>query len=150
VRFPYRPYAVQPTPAQPGVSIVYRPRIPIHVIGSLGNLGLFGLLDTGADETVLPAFLVERIGVEVDPGAEAQFRGVGGQIVTVSYARVQLEVGKAHQSYRWPAKVAFLQGSNMAILGHAGFLQYFTATFNGQRRHVTLTANSTLPAEHRP
>jgi hypothetical protein len=113
----------------------------------LGELGLFGLLDTGADETVLPAFLIERIGVDLDPGAEAQFRGVGGQTVTVTYGRVQIEVGRGHQSYQWSAMLAFLQGSNMAILGHAGFLQYFTATFNGHRRHVTLTANGTLSAE---
>jgi hypothetical protein len=32
------------------------------------------------------------------------------------------------------------------ILGHAGFLDYFTATFEGRSAIVTLTANDDLPS----
>ncbi len=147
MRFAYRPFEVRPTPAQPGVSVIYRPLIPVRVIGSTGDLALLALLDTGADETLLPGFLVPRIGVEIDPDAQARFRGVGGQLVTASYGRVELEARTRRQSYRWPAMVGFLEGSPAAILGHAGFLQYFTATFNSQRRQVTLTANDTLRSD---
>ncbi len=150
MRFPYRPFEVIPTPAQPGVPIIYRPLIPVRVIGSTGDLTLLGLLDTGADETLLPGFIVPHIGVHIDPESRAQFRGVGGQLVTVSYGRADLEVRTRQRSYRWSATLAFLEASTMPILGHAGFLQYFTATFNGPRRRVTLTANDTLPALHVP
>ena len=36
---------------------------------------------------------------------------------------------------RWP----------WALLGFAGFLQFFTATFHGDREEVELTANALLP-----
>ena len=33
------------------------------------------------------------------------------------------------------------------ILGHAGFLDYFTATFDGNSGTLTLIANDELPAD---
>jgi hypothetical protein len=144
MRFPNRPFAIEPTPSQPDATTIYRPFVPLRVIGSTGSVTLLGLLDTGADETVMPALLVSQIGVTLDPGASARFRGVGGHVVTASYGTVDLEVSRGRRSYRWPATVAFLEGSNMVILGHGGFLQHFTATFSGPRRQVTLTARNGL------
>jgi predicted aspartyl protease len=106
---------------------------------------LDALLDTGADETVLPRFIAGRIGVDLDPDTQARFRGVGGHVVTVTYGRVELEGGSGFRALRWPATVAFLDSGGNPILGHVGFLQYFTASFNGRRGHVTLTPNHTFP-----
>ncbi len=145
MRFRYLAFDVSPTPAHPDISTVDRPYIPIRVVGPRGTARLDGLLDTGADETVLPLFVAGRVGVEIDPEAQARFRGVGGHLVTVTYGRVELEVGSGFRAVRWPATVAFLD-SGIPILGHEGFLQYYTASFNGHRGHVTLTPNDTLLA----
>jgi hypothetical protein len=145
VRFPYLRFSVAPTPAHTGSALAYRPYIPILVVGTRGAARLDALLDTGADQVILPRSIAEPLGIDLDVGASARFRGVGGQIVTVIYGRVELEVGTRSQRIRWPATVAFLDGAGGAILGHTGFLEYFTATFNGQQRHVALTPNSALP-----
>lgn len=144
------PFAAGPAPGRTEASTIYRPFVPIRVAGTAGSLALYALLDTGADETVLPGHLIPQIGVQIDTGTTARFRGVGGHLVTVSFGRIELAIGQGARAHRWPVTAAFLEGSGLAILGHAGFLQYFTATFNGRRRHVTLSANGSLPAIHAP
>jgi predicted aspartyl protease len=135
---------VAPTPAQPGVTVIHRPIIPIRVIGSTGDASVLALLDTGADETLLPAFLIPQIGAVINLAETALFRGVGGQLVTVSYGTVELELRKGRTRHRWTAKVGFLDGHNEAILGHVGFFQYFTATFNTPQCFVKLSAHRAL------
>ena len=150
MRFPYIPFSVAPTPSHPDSTVTYRPYIPIRVVGPRGSARLDGLLDTGADETVLPRSITEVLGIDLDVGAQARFRGVGGQIVVVTYGRVELEVGTKSRWFRWPATVAFLDGRESAILGHSGFLEHFTASFSGQRRLVTLTPSGVLSARQGP
>jgi hypothetical protein len=146
VRFAYLPFAVAATPAHPGSTVAYRPYIPIRIIGPGGSARLHGLVDTDADQTVLPRAIAEPLGIDIDPEARARFRGVGGHLVTAYYGRVELEVGTRSRRYRWPVTVAFLDSAAGVILGHAGFLHYFTASVNGQHRYVTIAPNNMLPA----
>jgi len=145
VRFPYRRYHVQETSARPQLVTIYRPVIPVRVLGPRGDAFIFGLLDSGADTTVLPGFLVDRIGVDLEPQT-GRFRGVGGQVVTVSFGTVDLELHQGNESYRWPARVGFLDVRTVAVLGRAALLEYFDVTFLGADNAVTLERNtSPLP-----
>ena len=46
----------------------------------------------------------------------------------------------------WPAWVGFTAASMpYPVLGFAGFLQFFTATFHGEREEVELTINGLYP-----
>ena len=137
--YPYRPYEVQPNPGQ-SEGILYRPVIPLRVIGPANTQVILGLVDTGSDVTVLPAFLLDLIGA-APSGETAHFRGVGGQVVTARYSRVALALDHRHGLYRWQATVGFLDGRDVAILGYAGFLEYFEAAFSSQRRRLTLKPN---------
>ena len=60
-------------------------------------------------------------------------RGVGGQVVTARYAQVDLALEYAGGFCRWSAKVGFLEGRDVAILGYAGFLEHFRVTFDSAR-----------------
>src|SRR5205823_10123717 len=93
-----------PTPGQPA-GLLFRPVIPVRVRGPRGSQVVLALVDTGSDVTVLPAFLLERIGAEVDAAAQAQFRGVGGQLVTAHYSQVELALEQAEGASVWPATV---------------------------------------------
>ena len=73
MRFSYRAFEVWPTPARPHVSVIYRPMVPVHVIGPKGESAVLGLVDTGADETLLPAFLIDPLGLDIDRTAKARF-----------------------------------------------------------------------------
>ena len=113
----------------------------MRVVGPRGDALIFGLLDSGADTTVLPGFLVDRIGVDLEPQT-GRFRGVGGHVVTVSFGTVDLELQWGNESYRWPARVGFLDVRTVAVLGRTALLEYFDATFLGADNAVTLERNT--------
>jgi hypothetical protein len=57
---------------------------------------------------------------------------------------VDLEIGDGKNRHCWSTRVGFTPWRNNAIWGHAGFLQFFTATFNGRKRSVSLQSNDTF------
>lgn len=135
MKFPYHRYEVQPTPWFPD-GFVYRPMVPLRVVSGLRDTAIVGLVDTGADETVLPDFLVSALGVEV--GRTGTFRGVGGHTVPGTFGEVTLELRQGRQSRRWETTVAFISGPIVAILGRHGFLEHFRATFDDRKRELTV------------
>jgi hypothetical protein len=98
------------------------------------------LADTGADDTLLPDYLIGTIGAVLVPGDRAVIGGIDGGTSVVRYGTIDLEL----PGYRWSSRVGFHASFNTA-LGHTGFLDYFTATFNGRRRYVNLTPNGSAP-----
>src|SRR6185312_8561281 len=100
-----------------------------------------------ADATILPAFVLKLIGVKYDGDQSVQFSGIGDQHVTVHYASVELALDHPDALYRWNAKVGFLEGPTVAILGHADFLNYFHASFNRELKRINLRVNEEFPGE---
>jgi hypothetical protein len=119
---------------------------------------LFGLLDTGADETKLPMDVAAALGVEIDPQEPARFLGIAGQQAKGFYGKdVGFELRQGKKSYRWVVpKVAFLYYPPDAngeeritiTLGHVGFFRYFNVTFDNQRARVKIRPNGLF--RHRP
>jgi hypothetical protein len=147
MKFPYQGYPVRGigTTYQ---TLVYRPTVPIRILGPGGEALAYGLLDTGADDTLLPDYLLGPLGLVVEAGARATIAGVGGGIVTANFATVDLELRKGKSVYRWAATVGFYNGPN-AILGQFGVLEHFLASFNHRQRYATLQPNGVLPAPNR-
>lgn len=52
MRFAYRRYDTPTESPLDGVTEIYRPEIPVRLIGSRGDLFVLGLLDTGSDSGV--------------------------------------------------------------------------------------------------
>jgi hypothetical protein len=64
----------------------------------------------------------------------------------VRYASVTLRITDGVEFREWPAVVGFASGNlTRPLLGFAGFLQFFTATFHGDREEVELTVNPLYP-----
>ena len=80
-------------------------------------------------------------------GEAAHFRGVGGQMVRARYGQVALTLDHGDKVTRWSAKVGFLDGHDVAILGHSGFLEYFDATFKSVKHRLTLKPNERFLGE---
>jgi len=78
--FPYHQYEVLPTPGN-RAGLLYRPVIPVRVVGPTGVQVVLGLVDTGSDVPVLPSFILPLIGAAYTTDESAIFRGVGGQEV---------------------------------------------------------------------
>ena len=141
MNFPYAAYEVEPTPSQPEESIIYRPIIPFRLTGSAGAAVFYGLLDTGADETLLPRAMAELVDVAVDLSPATTMLSASGEVEVV-YGQVTLEVGRGRGRYRWQGTVGIVdQPWEEAVLGHAGFLRYFDVTFFGERREARLKRN---------
>jgi hypothetical protein len=150
VRYPFRPCEVDASPAHNSTRI-WRPIVPIRVIGPAGMGRVFGLIDTGADETNLPMEIATRLQIEIDPTEPARFRGVARQQAKGFYGKdVTFELRQGKTSYRWIVpKVAFMYdppGSAdddriLVTLGHVGFFRFFNITLDYQRGRVTIHPN---------
>jgi len=71
---------------------------------------------------------------------------VRSQPVVCRYADVLLRISDGIETLEWPATVAFVAARlHYALLGQAGFLQFFSADFDGDAGFVTLTPKPSFP-----
>ena len=147
LRYAYRGIVLpQPSAALGGRSTLSRPVISITMIGPRGTQLLDGLIDSGADAVLVPEDVEAKIGIDLTGAAEETTRGIGGVRVVARYADVTLRIADQNERREWSALVGFAPiGRRNAILGHAGFLQYFTTTLHGDSERVELTINGLYP-----
>lgn len=147
LRFPYRPFRVgQPVVALAGRLTRPRPILPVTLLGPVRAVLTGGLLDTGADDTVFPELVAQRLGLDLTNAPRATGAGFGMHAATVSYAEVSLRIADSNERREWRAWVGFTAVPlRQPLLGYAGFLQFFTASFFGDREEVELTVNATYP-----
>ena len=128
--------------------LILRPEIPVTVIGPTGEATYLGLVDTGSDNTILPKSVADRLGVPlVGTGPPATV--FGGHQVKLLTGNVTLQLEAEGEVLRWTAQVHFFDFADeeeTVILGHAAFLDYFTATFDGKQGTLNLIPNDELPA----
>ncbi|MGD0653297.1 MAG: aspartyl protease family protein [Thermoguttaceae bacterium] len=128
--------------------VIFRPEVQIKVHGSKGSGDFLALVDTGADNTILPESIAHDLGITLIAGKGPAATAFGGQEITLSYADVKLELVHPDETLRWLARVYFAAGDadkETLILGHQGFLDYFTAIFMGEDCALDLQANAYLP-----
>jgi len=154
VKIPYmavpRPKAI---PSLGGQRVRYRPITAIRLIGPTSGLIRDGLLDTGADDTVFPEETARLLGIDLDQAEERQIV-LAARVTPIRcrYAPVQIHLTDGRdETYEWTAVVAFVSARlHYNLLGHAGFLQYFGAFFDGEARQVTLTPRPSFPGHRAP
>ena len=65
MKFAYQCYEIPTSPLDQSVEL-FRPEIPLRLIGETGDIRVFGLLDTGADAVVIGRELAKCIGMQID------------------------------------------------------------------------------------
>jgi hypothetical protein len=100
-----------------------------------------------ATETILPYSLIAEglIDPTNTPGETGAIYGIDQNPMPVTYWTVDLAVTLKKKTHRWRAKVAFTTFRNDVVLGNAGFLRYFTVTFDGANLYSTLRPNGSFP-----
>ena len=142
MRFAYRPFPVHAVPSLGGERARYRPVVPLHVEGPSGSCDLDVLVDSGADDVVLPEGLAEALGIDLRRASFRSAASVGAARVSYQYASVELAVSDGNETFRWGALVGFLSGAmSFPVVGHAGFLQFFDAELLGAERVLVLRPN---------
>ena len=123
-----------------------RPVFEVTIIGPVKSRPVPALLDTGSDDTVFTLATAAAIGLDLSAAPTGSASGVGPGGFTIRYAEVTLRLTDGKEFREWPARVGFTAAPlKRALLGFAGFLQFFTATFDGHRERVELAANPAYP-----
>jgi hypothetical protein len=141
---------VSPAPEGEDFLLILRPEIPITASGPAGAAAYTGLVDTGSDITILPLSAAVFLGVEARPAPGPAASVFGGHEAQLLEGEITFQIQDANETVRWRDTVCFFdfsdRGEETVILGHSGFLDYFTATFDGKAGALTLVANDELPA----
>lgn len=127
--------------------VLLRPEIPLRLHGPLGHVDVLALVDSGADNSILPLSVATSLGIETTPGKGPGATAFGGQRIALSIAEVVLELHQDGNVIRWAARLYFADVPNekVVVLGHEGFLDYFTATFIGEDCVLDLEPNNSIP-----
>ncbi len=125
---------------------VPRPLLPVQITGPTGSRLRDGLLDSGADETVLDPSVAPLIGIDLQAALEREINLVGRGRVKCRYALAKLRISDGiSETYEWDAMVGFAPFPLLrSLLGFAGFLQFFDASFRGFDLDVALLPNASF------
>ena len=147
LRFRYKPFRFPlPLASLDGKFVRPRPVFSVTLIGPNGSTAQDALLDTGADDTVFSERIAQWIGLDLTHAPFGNAISLLHGSVPVYYARVTLRIADNRERREWVAWVGFTPTTiRFPTLGFAGFLQYFTATFHGDREEVELTVNGQYP-----
>ncbi len=144
MRFRYRLLpANRPLVSLRGRSVRPKPLIPVSLVGPTGAWANDSLLDTGADDTVFPEAAAAVIGVDLTSAPPGSGRGLSMAVIPLRFAELTIRVTDGGERREWQGWVGFTSARlRRPVLGFAGFLQFFTATFHGDHEQVELTTNA--------
>jgi len=153
--FPYLPERIRgisPPTLSTGTRFHWRPLIPVKVRSTSGVVLFYhrALLDSGSQDTLLPLGAARTAGIPLlpDVGHIVRWRGAA---FPLRFGRVEFQMEDCGVTWRWSAVVAFADLSvPYPILGLAGFLEYFDATFRGEDRVVELAPNGSFTGDVEP
>ena len=150
LRFPYLPLATrQPIAALGGAQVRYRPILSVRLFGPSGSRLFDGCLDSASDDTIFPQALAQSLGIDLTGAPRGEARPIDGFAIPYLYARTRLRISDGWQQCEWEAMIGFANLQlRWALLGHAGFLDFFDTTLLGSRREAILTPNSSFPGQH--
>lgn len=141
------PYLALPTKrpivALAGALVRHRSTIPVRLLGPSGSRLIDGCVDCGSDDTILPRSLASKVGIDLTDAPQGQACPVGGSVVSYVYALVTLRLTDGVEACQWQTTVGFVDlPLRWALLGHAGFLDFFDTDLRGARREVFLAPNA--------
>jgi hypothetical protein len=120
----------------------------VRVFGPLGSRLYDGCLDSASDDTIFPRSLARTLGIDLTGAPQGQAQLVGGMVVSYQYATVALRVTDGVEACEWTSIVGFVDlPLRWALLGHAGFLEFFDIELWGARREVAIMPNSSYQGQ---
>lgn len=145
--FPYQAVMVD-SPVTGVASELTRPEVLVGIEGKELRL-VIGLLDSGADYSILPKTVADAAGIELRPVQGSALVGVSGNPLHATYGTVRFILEDDDSTFEWTATALFhdVPSEDGGVLGRAGFLEYFTVTFDGENNMATLQPNSRFPRE---
>jgi predicted aspartyl protease len=141
---------VAPAPDSGEQLVIFRPEVPLTLHGPNGSRQYIALVDTGADNTILPIAVAHHFGIETVAAQGPAAVAFGGQRILLSYADVELSLSDSDATLRWLARVFFVEDAESdeetLVVGHQGFLDFFVAIFDGSECELELIPTVELPS----
>lgn len=127
---------------------ICRPIIPVRVhINGLSVL-TDALIDTGADVTIMPKFVADRLGIDLSNAPESSLIGALGGGGSYRVFELELELRELPNSIRWKAPVGFTNREmSFAFPGTRGFFEFFELTYNAKRELIDLKFNEEVTSD---
>ncbi len=137
MQFPY-------TEVGPGI---YHPLIAVLLTGPAGHFLIEGILDPGADRSILPLKWALRLGILVDALTSAvTLQSATGQPLLCKNTTLQFHLLRDFERISWQAEVAIAPDElRRPHWGFKGFLEFFRTVFDGPNLQITLDPGPNLP-----
>ena len=144
MNFPYQPVFAQ-SPETGESQVIHRPEIPVMVMGRTDAAWIVGLVDTGSDNTILPRSIPDDLGIALTTVSGPQAKAFDGQELPLLVGDARLCIQVEQETFHGKSRLLFYDfprtEDETVILGHAGFLDHFTATFDGKRKTLELVTH---------
>ena len=123
-----------------------RPIINVTLVGASAIATRSALLDSGADESIFPELVAQAVGIDLNSSTLESANYVRFGNIPVRRAVSILRISDGIETCEWRGLVAFTPARLIyPILGFAGCLQFFDATFRGALEEVELVQNALYP-----
>lgn len=133
-------YSQFPTSGEKDV-FIYRPTIPIVLKYRTNFILVEALVDSGADQTILPVEIATTLNIPLDASSVTSFLGAGGNSFEVYRSQVLVQHILRAPGFRpiqWGTKVYFTQSQPTILLGQDGFLNRFRVTLDGIKKQIEI------------
>ena len=127
--FPYRAVGLR------GIA----PAIPLVLHGPKNRINHVGLVDSGADSSLLPVSIAAFLGIDLSTCQEEPMMGAGGQSRRWSYLPGITAELRA-MSKRFPLNISFAEHVPIMLLGRSDFFATFRVTVDERAETVKLDA----------
>lgn len=120
--------------------LVKKPMIELELVGKGKNVKALGLIDSGADTTLMNIEYARALGIELDPDSRKDFVGISAQKIPCYMSSVTLKVKHFEATITTP--VGFIDSPSVDILlGQEDFFECFRIKFEKDHDifEVTLT-----------
>ena len=148
MKFPYRAH-IGLAPETGESQIILRPEVVVRIVGPTCSEAFLGLVDSGADNTVLPTSIADRLGIPLRPAQGPSGVAFGGHELRFQVGQVEFQLFDDETTWVWNTDVLFHQfeetQDETLILGHAGFLDFFRTLLDPEQAAVELTPNGLFP-----
>jgi len=119
-------------------SVIHRPVALVHIYAKQLRIWIpvWGIVDTGADYTLLPKGYAQRLGIDLRKDCKVfKTTGVGGQQKSYILREGKIKIG----SFERTIPIGFLEKSDIPpLLGRQGLLETFELIFKDMRRFLEI------------
>ncbi len=126
---------------------IHRPLVALHVHSSGRTTLTDALIDTGADVSIFPKFVADRLRIDLTNLPEIAVNTPLGGTGTYRLCFVELELRRSGEVLRWKTSVGFTEHEmSYAFLGTKGFFEFFDLTYSARRQTIEIQAAADLPS----